>query len=49
MENEAVSQYYIVLILVPILCGTIARYLTLIVDYRQYPSYPNGYLINFSC
>lgn len=46
MEKEILSQYYLVLILVPILCGTIARYLTLIVDYRQYPSYPNGYLIH---
>lgn len=46
MDTEALSQYYLVLILVPILCGTIARYITLIVDYRQYPSYPNGYLIH---
>lgn len=46
MENETLSQYYIVLILIPVLCGTIARYLTLIIDYRQYPSYPNGYLIH---
>ncbi|WP_459477622.1 YIEGIA family protein [Clostridium saccharoperbutylacetonicum] len=46
MEKELLSQYYIILILIPILCGTLARYLTLIVDYRQYPSYPNGYLIH---
>lgn len=46
MEKEILSQYYILLILIPILCGTLARYLTLIVDYRQYPSYPNGYLIH---
>lgn len=46
MDNETFSQYYIVLILVPILCGTMARYFTLITDYRQYPSYPNGYLIH---
>jgi hypothetical protein len=26
--------------------GTLSRVLTLIVDYRQYPSYPNGYLIH---
>lgn len=46
MEKEILSQYYIFLILVPILCGTLARYFTLIIDYRQYPSYPNGYLIH---
>lgn len=46
MEKEALSQYYLILILVPVLCGTISRYITLIVDYRQYPTYPNGYLIN---
>lgn len=46
MEKEIFSQYYIFLILIPVLCGTIARYLTLIIDYRQYPSYPNGYLIH---
>ncbi|WP_411679399.1 YIEGIA family protein [Clostridium thailandense] len=46
MEKETLSQYYIFLILIPVLCGTLARYLTLIVDYRQYPSYPNGYLIH---
>ncbi|OCA97930.1 YIEGIA family protein [Clostridium beijerinckii] len=46
MEKEILSQYYIFLILIPILCGTAARYITLVVDYRQYPSYPNGYLIH---
>jgi uncharacterized protein len=46
MEKEAFSQYYIFLILIPVLCGTVARYMTLIIDYRQYPNYPNGYLIH---
>ncbi|WP_055669011.1 YIEGIA family protein [Desnuesiella massiliensis] len=46
MEKETLSQYYILLIIIPVLCGTLARYLTLIIDYRQYPSYPNGYLIH---
>lgn len=46
MENEVLSQHSIYLILVPILCGTLVRYLSLVVDYRQYPSYPNGYLIH---
>jgi uncharacterized membrane protein YeaQ/YmgE (transglycosylase-associated protein family) len=46
MNNEPISQYYLYFIIVPVLCGTISRYLTLIVDYRQYPTYPNGYLIH---
>lgn len=46
MGKETLSQYYIFLILIPMLCGTLARYVTLVVDYRQYPSYPNAYLIN---
>ena len=46
MEQETLSQYSLIVILIPILCGTLARYLSLIVDYRQYPSYPNGYLIH---
>ncbi|EKQ51486.1 MULTISPECIES: YIEGIA family protein [unclassified Clostridium] len=46
MEKDTLSQYYIFLILIPVLCGTVARYITLVVDYRQYPTYPNGYLIH---
>ncbi|MEQ8196958.1 MAG: YIEGIA domain-containing protein [Clostridiaceae bacterium] len=46
MEKEALSLNYIIIIVVPLLCGTIARYRTLIVDYRQYPSYPSSYLIH---
>lgn len=46
MEKEILSQYYIFLILIPVICGTTARYISLVIDYRQYPSYPNGYLIN---
>ena len=46
MEKETLSQYHTLLIIIPVLCGTLARYLTLIIDYRQYPSYPNGYLIH---
>lgn len=34
------------LIIVATIMGTLARYLTLKVDYRQYPSHPNGYLIH---
>lgn len=46
MEKEVFSDYYIISIVTSILCGTLARYVTLIVDYRQYPSYPNSYLIH---
>lgn len=46
MKEEMLSQHSLIVILVSILCGTLARYFTLIVDYRQYPSYPNGYLIH---
>lgn len=34
------------LICISTLMGTLARYLTLKVDYRQYPSHPNGVLIH---
>lgn len=46
MDIDAVSFDYIVLITVSVALGIIARILTLVVDYRQYPSYPNGYLIH---
>nr|WP_281269144.1 YIEGIA domain-containing protein [Bacillus taeanensis] len=29
-----------------IIVGTFARFFTLKEDYRQYPSYPNGYIIH---
>jgi hypothetical protein len=47
MRGEGViSQEHLVLILTAILMGTLARILTIKEDYRQYPSYPNGYLIH---
>ena len=36
----------LILIIIATIMGTLARYLTLKVDYRQYPSHPNGYLIH---
>ncbi|MCF6092437.1 YIEGIA family protein [Microaerobacter geothermalis] len=36
----------LVLILTAIIMGTLARWLTIKEDYRQYPTYPNGYLIH---
>src|SRR5690554_5967673 len=46
MQNEIISTQYIVLIVTAILAGSFARAVTLREDYRQYPSYPNGYLIH---
>ncbi|MDQ0156317.1 YIEGIA family protein [Robertmurraya andreesenii] len=44
--NGVISTDHIVLIVTSITVGTISRLLTLKEDYRQYPSYPNGYLIH---
>jgi len=46
MQNELISTQYIVLIVTSIIAGSLARAFTLKEDYRQYPSYPNGYLIH---
>ncbi|MBP2629619.1 MAG: hypothetical protein H6Q70_247 [Firmicutes bacterium] len=41
-----ISPEDLLLIVVAISMGTMARILVLKVDYKQYPSYPNGYLIH---
>ncbi|WP_257536018.1 YIEGIA domain-containing protein [Metabacillus litoralis] len=46
MKDGAISTEHIVLILTAIVIGTLARLLTIKQDFRQYPSYPNGYLIH---
>lgn len=46
MGTEIISQQYVIIIITSIIIGTLARVLTLVVDYRQYPTYPNGYLIH---
>jgi uncharacterized protein len=46
MENEVISSTHINLICTAISVGTLARILTVKEDFRQYPSYPNGYLTN---
>lgn len=46
MESEVISTQYIVLIVTSVIAGSLARAFTLQEDYRQYPSYPNGYLIH---
>ncbi|KJS11876.1 MAG: YIEGIA protein [Peptococcaceae bacterium BRH_c8a] len=40
------STQYIVMIVTAVVVGTLARALTIKEDFRQYPSYPNGYLIH---
>ncbi|WMJ84740.1 YIEGIA domain-containing protein [Oscillospiraceae bacterium LTW-04] len=44
--EKTLQQSDIVLILSGIIMGTVARIITLNVDYRQNPSYPGGFLIN---
>lgn len=46
MMDGNISKEHIVLIVIAIIVGTLARVLTIKEDYRQYPSYPNGYLIH---
>ena len=41
-----ISAEELLLILAATLMGTMARVLALKVDYKQYPSYPNGYLLH---
>lgn len=46
MKEGIISAEYLVLIITSIVMGTFARWMVLKDDYRQYPSYPNGYLIH---
>lgn len=46
MRDGVISQQYVIFIVTAIIMGSLARILTIVQDYRQYPSYPNGYLIN---
>lgn len=46
MEGRTIAPEDLLLIITATLLGTLSRYLTLKVDYRQYPSYPNGYMIH---
>ncbi len=46
MNNGWISTEHIVLIVTAIAMGTLARMISLKEDYRQYPSYPNGYMIH---
>ena len=46
LDKGIISAEYIALILTGIITGTVARVITLVIDYRQNPSYPNGKFIN---
>ena len=41
-----ISSQHIEIIIISTILGTLARFITLKEDYRQYPSFPNGYLIH---
>jgi uncharacterized membrane protein YeaQ/YmgE (transglycosylase-associated protein family) len=46
MEKSMISPEHLALIITAAIVGTLARLLTIKQDYRQYPSFPNGYLIH---
>jgi uncharacterized protein len=46
MKEGLISTEHIVLIVTALSIGTLARFITIKEDYRQYPSYPNGYMIH---
>jgi hypothetical protein len=46
MDQEFISSEHITMIMTALIVGTLARILTIKEDIRQYPSYPNGYMIN---
>lgn len=41
-----ISHEHIIMVVTALIVGTLARVLNIKEDYRQYPSYPNGYLIH---
>ncbi|WP_413375157.1 YIEGIA domain-containing protein [Alkalihalobacillus sp. 1P02AB] len=45
-NNDVISPEMLVLIITATVIGIVARYLSIKLDYRQYPNYPNGYLIH---
>lgn len=44
MKSQMLAQPYIYLIITAVIGGTLARVATIREDYRQYPSFPNGYV-----
>ncbi|OIJ19416.1 YIEGIA protein [Anaerobacillus alkalidiazotrophicus] len=45
-NNDVISPEILVIIITATVIGTIARIISIKLDYRQYPNYPNGYLIH---
>ncbi|MDV2684048.1 YIEGIA domain-containing protein [Alkalihalophilus lindianensis] len=45
-NNDVISPEMLALIITATIIGTLVRFLSIILDYRQYPNYPNGYLIH---
>jgi len=45
-NNDFISPEILTLIITATFIGTLSRILTIKLDYRQYPNYPNGYLIH---
>ncbi|HBV85629.1 YIEGIA domain-containing protein [Desulfosporosinus sp.] len=45
-NNDLISPEVLTLIITATIIGTLSRILTIKLDYRQYPNYPNGYLIH---
>lgn len=45
-NNDVISPEYLVLIITATVIGTVVRILHIKLDHRQYPNYPNGYLIH---
>lgn len=46
MKAQWISHEHIVMVVTAIIAGTLARIFTVKEDFRQYPSYPNGYMIH---
>ncbi|MEK4606775.1 MULTISPECIES: YIEGIA family protein [Geobacillus] len=46
MKNDVIASEHLVLMITALVVGFFARLITIKEDYRQYPSYPNGYLIH---
>ncbi|MCZ0756262.1 YIEGIA domain-containing protein [Anoxybacillus sp. J5B_2022] len=46
MKENIISTDHLIIIVTATIVGTMARALTIKEDFRQYPTYPNGYLIH---
>lgn len=45
-NEDFISPEVLTLLITAVIVGTLSRILTIKLDYRQYPNYPNGYLIH---